>query len=215
MPTLFGANASPFVRKVRVVLAEKNIPYELEPVFPGPTAPPEFRKLSPLGKIPAYRDGDKTLADSSVICAYLERTHPTPALYPSDPYDYARALWFEEWADGGLTPISGGKIFFPLIVGPRFFGREPDKAAVQKTIDEELPPHFDYLESQLGGGEFLVGKAFSIGDVGVLTQFVNLAHAGVEPDAKRWPKLAAYVQRGHARPSFKALIEEETPQFRS
>ena len=215
MPTLYGANASPFVRKVRVVLAEKNIPYELEPVFPGPTAPPEFRKLSPLGKIPAYRDGDKTLADSSVICAYLERTHPTPALYPSDPYDYARALWFEEWADGGLTPISGGKIFFPLIVGPRFFGREPDKAAVQKTIDEELPPFLDYLESQLVGGEFLVGKAFSIGDIGVLTQFVNLAHAGVEPDAKRWPKLAAYVQRGHARPSFKALIEEETPQFRS
>jgi glutathione S-transferase len=215
MPTLYGANASPFVRKVRVVLSEKNIPYELEPVFPGPMAPPEFKKLSPLNKIPAFKDGDRTLADSSVICAYLERKQPTPALYPSDPYDYARALWFEEWADGGLTPISGGKIFFPLVVGPRFFGREVDRDAVQKTIDEELPPFFDYLESQLDGGEFLVGRAFTIGDIGVLTQFVNLGHAGVEPDAKRWPKLAAYVQRGHARPSFKALIEEEIPQFRS
>src|SRR5512143_38503 len=92
MPTVYGANASPFVRKVRVVLTEKNIPYELEPVFPGPMAPPEFRTLSPLNKIPAFRDGDRTLADSSVICAYLERTHPTPALYPSDPYEYARAL---------------------------------------------------------------------------------------------------------------------------
>jgi glutathione S-transferase len=214
MPTLYGANASPFVRKVRVVLAEKNIPYELEPVFPGPMAPPDFRKLSPLNKIPAFRDGDRTLADSSVICAYIERMHPTPALYPSDPYDYARALWFEEWADGGLAPISGGKIFFPLVVGPRFFGREVDKAAVQKTIDDELPPFFDYLESQLNG-EFLVGNAFSIGDIGVLTQFVNLGHAGVAPDKSRWPKLAAYVERGHARPSFQALIAEEAPQFRS
>jgi glutathione S-transferase len=215
MPTVYGANASPFVRKVRVVLTEKNIPYDLEPVFPGPMAPPEFRTLSPLNKIPAFRDGDRTLADSSVICAYLERAHPTPSLYPSDPYDYARALWFEEWADGGLTPVSGGKIFFPLIVGPRFFGREVDRAAVQKAIDEELPPFFDYLEGQLGDGEFLVGSAFSIGDIGVLTQFVNLGHAGVTPDAARWPKLAAYVQRGHDRPSFKALIEEEAPQFRS
>ena len=60
MPTVYGANASPFVRKVRVVLSEKNIPYELEPVFPGPMAPPEFRTLSPLNKIPAFRDGDKT-----------------------------------------------------------------------------------------------------------------------------------------------------------
>jgi len=215
MPTVYGANASPFVRKVRVVLTEKNIPYDLEPVFPGPMAPPEFRAMSPLNKIPAFRDGDRTLADSSVICAYLERAYPTPALYPSDPYEYARALWFEEWADGGLTPVSGGKIFFPLVVGPRFFGREVDRAAVQKTIDEELPPFFDYLEGQLGGGEFLVGTAFSIGDIGVLTQFVNLGHAGITPDAARWPNLAAYVQRGHDRPSFKALIEEEAPQFRS
>ena len=213
MPTVYGANASPFVRKVRVALIEKNIPYELEPIFPGPGAPADFRKMSPLGKIPAYRDGDRTLADSSVICAYIERTHPTPALYPSDPYDYARALWFEEWADGGLTPISGGKIFFPLVVAPRFFGREVDHAAVQKSIDEELPPLFDYLESEISG-DYLVGNAFSIGDIGVLTQFVNLSHAGVSPDKGRWPKLAAYVAKGHARPSFKSLIEEEAPQFR-
>ena len=38
---------------------------------------------------------------------------------------------------------------------------------------------------------------------------MNLGHAGVTVDAKRWPKLAAYVERIHSRPSFKALIEEE------
>ena len=69
MPTVYGANASPFVRKVRVALAEKGIPYELDPVFPGPGITPEFRQMSPLGKIPAYRDGERTLADSSVIIA--------------------------------------------------------------------------------------------------------------------------------------------------
>ena len=120
MPTVYGINLSPFVRKVRVALAEKGVPYDLDPVIPVNVSA-EFRKLSPLGKVPAYRDGDRTLADSSVICAYLERIHANPPLYPADPYDYARALWFEEYADGGLTPIVGPKIFFQKIIGPAFF----------------------------------------------------------------------------------------------
>ena len=85
MPTLIGVNASPFVRKVRVALAEKKIPYDREDLIPV-NVPAEFRKISPLGKIPAYRDGKVTLCDSSVICAYLEKTHPTPPLYPTEPY---------------------------------------------------------------------------------------------------------------------------------
>jgi len=86
---------------------------------------------------------------------------------------------------------------------------------VQKAIDEELPPLFDYLEGQLGDGNALVGKRFSIADVGIATHFVNLRHAGVGVDPKRWPKLARYVAAVHERPSFKALIEEERPMFGS
>lgn len=212
MPTLYGANASPFVRKVRVVLAEKGIAYEHDPVVPfGVSA--EYKQISPLGKIPAFRDGDRTLADSSVICAYLERTHPSPALYPSDPYDYARALWFEEYGDGGMTPVIGPKIFFQKFINPRFFGKPTDEAMVKKAIDEELPPLFDYLERELGDREFIVGRSFTIGDIGLGTPLVNLRHAGVRVDPKRWPKLAAYVERIHSRPSFKNLIDEETAMY--
>ena len=212
MPTVYGASASPFVRKVRVFLSEKGIPYELEPIFPF-GAGPEFKKISPLGKIPAFRDGERTLADSSVICSYIERTHPTPPLYPSDPYEYARALWFEEYADGGLVTVVGPKIFFQKFVAPRFFNRPTDEEMVSKAIEEELPPMFDYLEGELGQGDYLVGRTLSIGDIGVTTQFVQLRHCGLPVDRKRWPKLAAYVERMHARPSFKALIEEEMAQF--
>jgi len=212
MPTLYGANASPFVRKVRVVLAEKGIAYEHDPVVPfGVSA--EYKQISPLGRIPAFRDGDRTLADSSVICAYLERTHPSPALYPSDAYDYARALWFEEYGDGGMTPVIGPKIFFQRFINPRFFGKPTDEAVVSKAIDEELPPLFDYLERELGDREFMVGRSFTIGDIGLGTPLVNLRHAGVRVDPKRWPKLAAYVERIHGRPSFKSLIDEETAMY--
>ena len=159
MPILYGVSGSPFVRKVLVCLAEKGIAFEREDVIPINVSP-EFRKISPLGKIPAFRDGEKTLSDSSVICAYLERTLPEPRLYPA----------------------------------------------------ADLPPLFDYLESQLGGS-FLAGGAFSIGDIGIATQFVNLRLAGFGVDTKRRPKLARYVAAIHERPSFKAIIAEERATF--
>lgn len=207
MATLYGAGLSPFVRKVRVALAEKNLSYEHDPVIPF-NASPDYKAISPLGKIPAYRDERGALPDSSVICAYLEKRHPTPALYPSDPYDYGRALWFEEYADSALVAVTGAKIFFPRVIGPAFFNQPADEAAIAKTIAEDLPPLFDYLESQLSG-DWLVGKDFSIADIGVGTHFVNLRLAGVSVDTARWPKLARYVARVHERPSFKKLIEED------
>lgn len=215
MRTVYGVNASPFVRKVRVFLAEKNLPYQLEPVMPF-KAGAEFRQISPLGRIPAYRDEKGTLADSSVICAYLERTHPEPALYPSDPYDYARALWFEEYGGGGLNPVLTVTIFRQKIMMPTVFRQPTDEAAVQKALTQDMPPMFDYLESQLDDGSTaLVDRQFSIADIGVATHFVNLRHAGVGVDAQRWPKLASYIANVHARPSFKAVIEEEEATFKA
>ncbi|HLK11114.1 MAG TPA: glutathione S-transferase family protein [Candidatus Binatia bacterium] len=204
MATLYGVGGSPFVRKVRVVCAEKGISYDHEPTFPGQVD----RRISPLGKVPAWRDERGPLADSSVICAYLERVKPEPALYPADPYDYARALWFEEYGDTALLQVFGPKIFFKKIVGPRFLGQHFDPAEIQKAWDEEAPPLLDYLEGQLGG-EWLVSGRFSIADVGIATQFVNLHQAGYRTDPARWPKLAAYVARVHARPSFAACIVED------
>jgi glutathione S-transferase len=207
MPILYGVGASPFVRKVRVFLAEKGVPYEREEIVPI-NVPPEYKKISPLGKIPAYRDGEVTLADSSVICAYLERVHPAPPLYPADPYPYARALWLEEWADTALAQVVGPGIFFQRIVAPRFFGRATDEEAVRKAVAEDLPPLLDYLEGALDGAA-AVGGRFSIADIALGTQFVNLRHAGVAVDGARWPRLARYVAAVHERPSFRALIEEE------
>jgi len=213
MPTLYGTLGSPFVRKAIVALTEKGIEYDHDPVIPfGPN--PEYRKIHPLGRIPAYRDGDRVLPDSSVILAYLERTHPEPPLYPADPYEYARALWYEEFGDDGLSPITGTKIFFPRVIGPRFMNRPPDEVAIKKTLDEEVPPLFDYLEQEVGDKQFLVANRFTVADIGVATQFVNFKLAGCSVDVKRWPQLAAYVERIHNRPSFKAVIEKELAAFK-
>jgi glutathione S-transferase len=209
---LHGVNASPFVRKVRVALAEKNIPYELKPQVPF-GQPPEYLKISPLGKIPCLQDGDYTLPDSSCIIAYLERTNPKPALYPENPKEYGRALFLEEYADSKLVETLGA-VFFQRVVRKLIFKQESDETIVRNKIDVEAPKVFDWLESQIGDREWLVGTRFGIADLAMASPFVNFGHAGESVDAKRWPRLAAYLQRVHARPSFKPLIEEERQAFK-
>ncbi len=204
--TVIGSGISPFVRKVMAVMGEKGLDFEHEDL--NPFAPPEgFREVSPLGRIPAFRHDDLVVNDSSVICRYVDRLHPDPPLYSDDPAESARIEWIEEFIDGGMVPVAGPKVFAARVLQPMMGGAEPDEAAIQKVIDEELPVFFDYLESQLGDGDFFVGNKLSIADLTVASGFVSLRAAGVKPEAARWPKLSAFLERMHARPTFVKLIE--------
>ena len=213
---LLGGSVSPFVRKVRVVLAEKGLDYEHEQVNPF-AGPPGWRDISPLGRIPAFQDDGRTINDSSVIALYLEKKFPKPSLYPSDDYDYARALWFEEFMDGGVVALVGPKVFFPLVLQPLFSGgKAPSdevEAAAKKTWEEEVPPLLEYLEKQLGDRDYFVGNQLTIADIAVGSILVNPRHAGYAPARKRFPKLRGFLDRVWSRPSFKKLIDEETPIF--
>lgn len=210
MPTVYGVALSPFVRKVRVALMEKKVEHELEPVVPMPphNATPEFRQMSPIGKVPAYRDGDFAISDSSVILQYLEQTHPSPRLYPANAQDRARALWLEELADSKLVE-NVGPVFFNRIVKPSLMNQEPDQDAIDAAL-EALPPLFDYLEGQLGDGDFLVGEHFSVADIATGSVLRQYQIAGETVDASRWPKLAAYTERILSRESFQTAAKAET-----
>ena len=87
---IIGSYISPYVRKVLVCLHTKGVPYEIDPIIPF-LGDDRFSQLSPLRRIPVYTDDRVTLADSSVICQYLEDRHPEPAFYPRDVADRARA----------------------------------------------------------------------------------------------------------------------------
>ncbi|MDP1626600.1 glutathione S-transferase family protein [Parvibaculum sp.] len=210
--TVYGASLSPFVRKVRVFLAEKGQDYTLEQVniFPPPDW---FLEISPLKRIPVLRDdsvgANATLPDSSAICGYLEKKYPSPALYPQDPFAFGQALWYEEYADSDLAGNVGMGTFRPMIVN-RMMGKEADTATAEKTMTEKLPRNFAYLEKEIGTKTFLCGHTFGLADIAVATHFVNLAHAGFKPDAAAYPNLTRYLAAILARPSFAACIEEET-----
>jgi glutathione S-transferase len=206
-PTLHGAILSPYVRKVRVSLAEKGIEYDSVPVMPFGVSD-EFKAISPLGKIPCYQEGDFTLPDSTCILAYLEAKGQGPALVPKDPQQFGRTLWYEEYADTKVASVATVP-FFQRFVRAAMLKQPVDEEAIRKAIEEDAPPAFDYLEKELDGREYLAGGAFSVADIAIASFFVNMEHGGEKVDAARWPKLTDYLARIQGRPSYKAIIEEE------
>ncbi len=208
MLKLYGALLSPFVRKVRIVLAEKKVDYELVAQSPFEKSA-EFLKKSPLGRIPALDDEQgRSLADSSIIAEYLEERFPEPALLPRDPYERARVRWFDEYADGGMAPTLTGKIFFQRIVNAKLMNNQPNEGVIANGIDE-LARFFGYLEEEIDGNEYLVGNRFSLADISVACQLINLRHAHIAIDAAQYPTLSAWFTRVTSRPSIAALIEQD------
>ena len=175
----------------------KGLEYELVPVVPI-NLPAEFYELSPLGKVPAFEDDGLALADSFVICEYLEDKYPSPAVYPMDPADKAKARWLEEYGDTKLLSVLGPPLFFEVVIKPEFLKQETDQARVDDNLANDIPPVMDYLEKSAPREGFMFGD-FGMADITLGTSFLNATYSKFEVDAPRWPALAAYVDRvlGH------------------
>jgi glutathione S-transferase len=206
---IYGSSLSPFVRKVLAFADEKGVEVELQGTgFPNHSA--EFLEASPFRKMPALRDGDYTLADSSAIIHYIEAKHPEPALIPAEAKLRGKTVWYEEFADTLLFSC-GAKIFFNRIVAPRFMGRPGDLEAAEQAELNELPPILDYLERVVpSDGGFLVGDGLTLADLAVAGPFANFRHTETKVCPERYPRTVAYVDRILARPSFAQWIERET-----
>lgn len=205
---VYGSSLSPFVRKVLAFAAEKGIEVELRQLGLN-NKDPDFIEASPFGKMPALRDGDFAISDSSAIVAYMEAVKPEPNLIPTEPKARARTIWFDEYSDTILFAC-GGKMFFNRIVAPRFLGQPGDEAAAAKAECEELPPLLDYLERVIPQSGFLVEDRLTLADISVASPFANFRHLNVVVDPGRHPKVSRYVEAILSRPSFKPWIERET-----
>ncbi len=205
---IHGGAPSPFVRKVMVACEEKGLSYEDKVLIPFPKTP-EFIAMNPLGKIPILEISDgRFISDSSVICAYLEKVHPTPALMPEDPYQYAQALFIEEYSDTKL--LEGiGSIYFERFIKKVVFNGEPDEAAVEKQVEEGLAPILDQVEGLIPDEAGpLIDSGFSLADIAFGAQLSSLKLAELDIDGARWPKVRAYSDWILDRPSFKTVIEK-------
>ena len=180
----------------------------LQPVAPM-ALPQGYEKLHPLKKIPALVDGDTELADSSVICEYLEEKYPEPCLRPGDAAQRAHGRWIEEFADTRLIEKIGPPVFFQRVVRPVFLKEACDETMVQNALVNELPTLFEYLETEVQGAEFLQNQTITLSDIALVCPLVNLYLAGESIDATRWPKLAAYYEFVVAHPVIAKCLEQE------
>lgn len=206
--TVYGAPLSPFVRKLCLCLIEKGLDYQLEVVMPF-GQPDWYRELNPLGRIPAFRDGDLTLADSSVICQYLEEHYPErPSLYGAGAEQRAKVRWLEKYADYELAPLCTFTVFRNRVLKATM-GLPCDEDKVQQTLKDKLPNHFDYFEASLGDEPYFLGQPLSMADLALASQLINMEHGGESLDATRWPKLSAHYKRIKASASVQQVLPRE------
>jgi glutathione S-transferase len=201
---IYGSPVSPFVRKVAGLCIEKGVDYEVEAI--NVFDPPQwFRDISPMKRIPVLRDRSVaeegvagTIPDSSAICAFIEKKHPAPALYPEDPMALGTALFIEEFADTSLAAAGGLGIFRPIFFAVSK-GQEPDLDKARDAWANQLPPVFDVLEARLTGRPFFAGDALSIADITVACVLMQVSLVAETP-LDRWPALAAHFAAMQALP---------------
>lgn len=208
---VYGASASPFVRKVLAYGAEKGIALELKNTGLG-AKDPEFIEASPFGKMPGFRDGDFAISDSSAIITYLEALHPDPNLIPTEPKARARTIWYDEFADTIMVGAMG-KIFFNRVVAPKVLKIPGDETMAHAAETKEVPPILDYIERILPASGWFVEDRLTLADISIASPFVNMMHVGLLPKAEKHPKLVAFIEKMHARPSFAVWIEGERKFF--
>ncbi len=190
-PILYGAPLSPYVRKIRLLLAFKEVEYESKMIVPYAT-PEGYEQLNPLKRVPALVYGEHTLADSAVIAHFLDATFAEKKLIPENLFLKARCEWFEKYADYELASHTTFTAFSQRILS-RLAGKQPDEEAINVAIEKKLPPLCDYLESQLNG-LFFIDNTLTLADISIASQLISFEHAGESICEEKWPKLSQFYQ---------------------
>jgi glutathione S-transferase len=201
MIKLYDFLPCPFGQKVRIVLAEKSLSYELVSVdiTRGEHRRPEFLRLNPYGKVPVLVDEDTVVYDSTIISEYLDDEYPDPPILPRIEFSSlrARARLFEDFADTSFTPPVG-----QLMVEMAKAEGERDQNRLQRlhqTIDRVL----DYVNRELQSQHFLAGD-FSVADIGFVPRLVVLKELGIEALTSR-TNIDAWLKRLLDRSSIQGL----------
>jgi len=206
-------------QRVLWLLEELGTPYEIVFYRRDPKtmlAPPALRAVHPLGKSPVVTDGDLTLVESGAIVEYLADRYGGGRLAPAvgTPARLRYTRWLH-YAEGSLMPPLLLKLVFHRVETEKmpFFAKPIAKAIAGKVrqafIDPQLRLHLDYLEGELEHAEWFAGDAFSGADI-QMSFPIEAAAARGGLGAHR-PRLAAWLERIHARAAYRRALERGGP----
>jgi glutathione S-transferase len=197
---LYSGPLSLFTAKVRIALAEKNVPCELVAVpFNKATGyspkHPDVLAINPKAQVPVLVDGDLKIYDSTIILEYLEDLHPEPPLYPRDVRERARCRLLEAAAD---------EVLFPHVlelIREVFYKPDPaarDAARIEAATNAIREQYRD-LDARLAGRDYF-SDGFTVADIAYFLVLMFAANLGIGVDPLL-ANLGAWLGRVGQRPS--------------
>jgi glutathione S-transferase len=209
MRFLYHLPLSPYCRKVRLVLAEKRLPFELrvEKVW---DRRPEYLELNPAASVPTLlEDNGLAVPDSGVICEYLEEAYPDTPLMGQTLGERVEVRRLVAWFDGKFADDVTRNLNEEKYL-KRLAGRgQPDAAALRAGY-ANLRDHLHYLGWLAETRKWLAGSSISMADFAAASHLSVLDFAGdvdwtISQGAREW------YARMKSRPSFRALLADRVP----
>ncbi len=209
MRTLYHLWLSPSSLKVRLLMAEKKLDFEMK-IEKTWERRDEFLGLNPTGNVPVLVEDDgSVIADSTVICEYLDELHPEPPLIGRGAATRAETrrlvAWFDKKFRTEVTDnLIGEKVF------KQFLGLgEPSVEAIRAGL-ANLKTHLDYISWLADSRNWLAGDELSLADLAAAAHLSALDYLGDVPwenhaRAKEW------YARLKSRPSFRPLLKDRIP----
>lgn len=209
MRILYHLTLSPFARKLRIVLAEKNLDFtlKLEKVW---ERRPEFLALNPAGEVPVLIEPDGTvLAGTEAIVEYLDEAYREKLLIGINPVDRAEVrrltAWFDIKMNFEVTENLLGQKMMRRLEGQG----QPNSQAI-RAGHANLPYHLDYIGYLVERRRWLAGDHFSVADITAAAHLSSLDYLGDVP----WEAHAAakeWYARIKSRPSFRQILADHVP----
>lgn len=193
---LFTFATSPYARKVRIVLDYKGIAYEPIERCYSLDRKEDLRTTSARAEVPVLvLDDGRSIADSTIICEYLEQAFPNPPAYPADAYERSLMRSIEDLCDRTFDAVGFG--YFLGILR----SQAPESKAIQDAAREECTALMKLLEHHLGDRDYFCG-AISLAD------FTAICHAplarAMKIDMSDLPRMRAWMDRMRKVPAVAA-----------
>lgn len=202
-------------QRVLWLLEELGLPYEIQCYQRDAQtmlAPPELKRVHPLGKSPVITDDGRTLAESGAIIEYLVDRYGAGRLAPPAGSEHRlRYIYWLHYAEGSAMPPLLLKLVFDRIEhGPMPFFIKPVAKAIARQVKQafitpQIDLHLDYLEGELAHRDWFVGNEFTAADIQLSFPLEAAAiRGGLD---QRRPRLQAFLQKIHARPAYRRALE--------
>ncbi len=209
MRVLYHIPLSPYARKVRLVLAEKRLPYEFRQEKMWERRP-EYLELNPACTVPTLvEDNGLVIPDSGVICEYLEEAYPDSTLMGRTLAERIEVRRLAAWFDGKFAAEVTNSLYGEKYLR-RLTGRgNPDPAAIRMGFTA-LRYHLDYIAWLAETRKWLAGASLSVADFAAAAHLSTLDFLGevdwtISPAAKDW------YARMKSRPSFRGVLADRVP----